>query len=207
DQEPEAAARFHTAMAQSARQTRTAVLSVYDFAPFRTIVDVGGGHGVLLTAILQAYPQARGILLDKATVMPTAAAHIAAAGLTERCTVVGGNFLEAVPSGGDLYLLSWILAGHDEAEARTILHHCHAAMHAEGKGRRQTGVGRERKWPPETPPPTQSRGTLLLLDYIRPPEPMPMARAFYDMHIVVILGGGVRSDAERQCIVHRTGSW
>ena len=179
DQEPEAAARFHTAMAQSARQTRTAVLSVYDFAPFRTIVDVGGGHGVLLTAILQAYPQARGILLDKATVMPTAAAHIAAAGLTERCAVVGGNFLEAVPSGGDLYLLSWILAGHDDAEARTILHHCHAAMHA--------------------------GGTLLLLDYIRPPEPVPLASAFFDLHMLVILGGVVRSEAEWRALLHASG--
>src|SRR5262249_15866926 len=118
DQQPEAAARFHAAMAQSARQTRTAVLSVYDFAPFPTIVDVGGGHGVLLATILQAYPQARGILFDKATVVPAATAQFTAAGLTERCTVVGGNFLEAVPSGGDLYLLSWILAGHDEAEAQ-----------------------------------------------------------------------------------------
>src|SRR5262249_43015759 len=145
------------------------------------------------------------ILLDKATVMPTAAAHIAAAGLTERCTVVGGNFLEAVPSGGDLYLLSWILAGHDEAEARTILHHCPAAMHAEGKGRRQTGGGRERKWPPEPPPPTQSRGTLLLLDYIRPPEPMPLASAFFDLHMLVILGGVVRSEAEWRALLHASG--
>src|SRR5262249_25077379 len=122
-------------------------------------------------------------------------AHIAAAGLTERCTVVGGNFLEAVPSGGDLYLLSWILAGHDDAEARTILHHCHAAMHAEGKGRRQTGA----------PPPTQSRGTLLLLDYIRPPEPVPLASAFFDLHMLVILGGVVRSEAEWRALLHASG--
>ncbi len=179
DQEPEAAARFHAAMAQSARQTRTAVLSVYDFAPFPTIVDVGGGYGVLLAAILQAYPQARGILLDKAPVVAAAATHLAAAGLTERCTVVGGNFLEAVPSGGDLYLLSWILAGHDDAEARTILHHCRAAMHAEGR--------------------------LLLLDYIRPPEPVPLASAFFDLHMLVILGGVVRSAAEWHALLHATG--
>jgi len=179
DQQPEAAARFHAAMAQSARQTRTAVLSVYDFARFPTIVDVGGGHGVLLAAILQAYPQAHGILFDKATVVPAAAAQLAAAGLTERCTVVGGNFLEAVPRGGDLYLLSWILAGHDEAEAQTILHHCHAAMHAQG--------------------------TLLLLDYVRPPEPVPLASALFDLHMLVLLGGVVRSEAEWRALLHATG--
>src|SRR5262249_56107265 len=111
-----------------------------------------------------------GSLVDKATGLPTAAAHIAAAELTERCTVVGGNFLEAVPSGGDLYLLSWILAGHDDAEAQTILRHCHAAMHAEGKGRRQTGVGRKRNRPPATPPPTQPPATLPLPAYTTPPH-------------------------------------
>jgi hypothetical protein len=179
DQQPEAAARFQAVMAQSARQTRTAVLSVYDFAPFRTIVDVGGGYGVLLAAILQADPQTCGILFDKAAVVAAAAAHLAAAGLTERCTVVGGNFLEAVPSGGDLYLLSWILAGHDDAEARTILHHCYAAMHAEG--------------------------TLLLRDYIRPPEPVSLASAFFDLHMLVILGGAVRSEAEWRALLHATG--
>src|SRR5262249_42598432 len=80
-----------------------------------------------------------------------------------------------------------------------------AAMHAEGKGRRQTGVGRKRNRPPETPPPTQSRGTLLLLDYIRPPEPVPLASAFFDLHMLVILGGGVRSEAEWRALLHASG--
>jgi len=93
--------------------------------------------------------------------------------------VVGGNFLEAVPRGGDLYLLSWILAGHDEAEAQTILHHCHAAMHAQG--------------------------TLLLLDYVRPPEPVPLASALFDLHMLVLLGGVVRSEAEWRALLHAPG--
>jgi hypothetical protein len=73
----------------------------------------------------------------------------------------------------------WRRAGHDDAEAQTILHHCHAAMHTEG--------------------------TLLLLDSIRPSEPVPLASAFFDLHMLVILGGMVRSEDEWYALLHATG--
>ncbi|NOT55387.1 MAG: methyltransferase domain-containing protein [Deltaproteobacteria bacterium] len=132
-QHPEEAAVFNAAMTAFSTQVATAVVTTYDFAPFGTIVDVGGGQGALLRAILHATPTARGVLFDLPQVVTGAKEPIEAASLTERCTIVGGDFFESVPSDGDAYLLSGVIHDWDDERSIAILHNCHRVMRPQGK--------------------------------------------------------------------------
>ncbi|MEV7283055.1 methyltransferase [Streptomyces sp. NPDC093252] len=105
-----------------------AVLDAYDFSPYRKIVDVGGGEGGWLAAILSASPEARGTVFDLPHVADAARAWIGEAGLGERCDAVGGSFFETVPDGGDLYTMKWVLHDWDDASSVEILRACRRAM-------------------------------------------------------------------------------
>jgi SAM-dependent methyltransferase len=132
-QHPEEAAVFNAAMTAFSTQVATAVVAAYDFSPFGTIVDVGGGQGALLRAILQATPTARGVLFDLPQVVTGAKEPTEAMGLTERCTMVGGDCFASVPSGGDAYILSAVIHDWDDERSIAILHNCHRAMRPQGK--------------------------------------------------------------------------
>lgn len=110
-----------------------AVLEAYDFAPYRRIVDVGGGEGGFLASLLTAHPAATGVVLDLPHVVEGGRARIAGAGLTDRCELVGGNFFEKVPEGGDLYTMKWVLHDWDDSAAVEILRSCRRAMSDEAR--------------------------------------------------------------------------
>ncbi|MGH3787669.1 MAG: methyltransferase [Pseudonocardiaceae bacterium] len=103
-------------------------LRVVDFASYRKIVDVGGGDGALLAHVLTACPQLRGVLMDTAPVVPKARKHMVAMGLAERCDVLVGNFFEAVPTGGDLYLMRDVLHDWPDEHCAKLLAVCRRAM-------------------------------------------------------------------------------
>jgi len=92
------------------------------------IVDVGGGEGHLLRALLMKHPTAQGTLLDVPDVVGAAEAAMHASGVGDRCRAIGGDFFEAVPAGGSVYLLSWILHDWGDREAQRILTTVRAAM-------------------------------------------------------------------------------
>jgi hypothetical protein len=125
---PELSAGFDRAMADLARQVAAAVLAVYDFGRFGTVVDVGGGNGALLAAILARHPAARGVLFDQPHVVAGAPPLLAAAGVADRCAVVGGSFFEAAPAGGDAYVLKAIHHDWEDAACVRILRVCRRAM-------------------------------------------------------------------------------
>jgi hypothetical protein len=125
---PEIAGFYNEAMAAGAAERAAAVVAAYDFSGGGTIVDVGGGHGTLLVAILSAHPAARGILFERESVTVGARARIEAAGLGARCAVVAGDFFQSVPGGGRVYLLSHIIHNWDDQRSETILANCRAAM-------------------------------------------------------------------------------
>ncbi|HZB30259.1 MAG TPA: methyltransferase [Streptosporangiaceae bacterium] len=104
------------------------VPEVYDFSGAKTIVDVAGGNGGLLAAILAAAPTARGILFDAEHVVAAARDGLRDRGVLDRCDLAGGNFLESVPSGGDVYVLSRVLHNWDDIDCQTLLTNCHEAM-------------------------------------------------------------------------------
>lgn len=109
------------------------VLDAYDFAPFRTIVDVGGGNGLALAAILRRHPEARGVLFDLPEVAKRAQELVAGSGVSGRCRFVGGDFFESVPASGDAYLLRHVIHDWEDREAVAILEKCRDAMRPGGR--------------------------------------------------------------------------
>jgi hypothetical protein len=107
-----------------------AVVNAFDFSGFRTLVDVGGGHGTLLTTMLHAHPQLHGIVFDQPHVVAGARSRIASEALTPRCDVVAGDFFQAMPHGGDAYILKSIIHDWDDEQSVAILTNCRQAMTA-----------------------------------------------------------------------------
>lgn len=130
---PEAAAVFDGAMVGLTRWQADAIVAAYDFSSCRIVVDVGGGHGTLLAAILAAHPEARGVLFDGPQVVEGAHALLKDAGVVDRCSVVGGDFLKSLTPGGDTYVLKWIVHDWDDSHATTILRNCRRAVKPDGK--------------------------------------------------------------------------
>ena len=94
------------------------------------VVDVGGGRGRLLATILERYPRLRGILFDQPHVIEGARQIVDEAGVVDRCELVGGSFFDAVPAGGDAYILRGIIPGFEDDQAVAILTNCRRAMAA-----------------------------------------------------------------------------
>ncbi len=103
-------------------------MAAYDFSGLRDLVDVGGGSGVLLEAILRATPHLRGVLVDRPEAVRRARARLAQAGLDDRSECVVGDFFDSVEPGADAYVLSRVIHGWDDDDARRILATCGAAM-------------------------------------------------------------------------------
>jgi SAM-dependent methyltransferase len=109
------------------------VLDAYDFAPLKTIVDVGGGNGLALAAILRRHPEVRGVLFDLPSVAKRAEEVLAGFGLSDRCGIAGGNFFDSVPSSCDAYLLRHVIHDWKDDEAISILGNCRDAMQPGGR--------------------------------------------------------------------------
>ena len=133
EEHPEAGALFNQAMTGNTSGAGTSIVDAYDFAGIERVVDVAGGHGQMLATVLQAHPSMRGILFDIPSVVAGAAPALEAAGVANRCDVVGGDFFAAVPEGGDAYILRQILHDWYDADAIRILERCRAAMTQSGR--------------------------------------------------------------------------
>jgi O-methyltransferase domain len=123
----EAGAWFDRGLANFAAPENAAIVGAYDFADFERVVDVGGGQGGLLAEILKAYPSLKGTLYDLPQVVRDPA-YLTAAGLVDRCEIVGGDFFESLPRGGDAYILKRILHDWSDQRCLEILRHCREAM-------------------------------------------------------------------------------
>jgi hypothetical protein len=133
DENPEFAAVFNDGMTSVSDMELGPILAAYDFSGFSTIVDVAGGHGRLLAAVLRRAPQSRGILFDMESVVADAPAVLEAAGVADRCTITSGSFFESVPAGGDAYMLKHIIHDWDDERASEILANVRKAILATGK--------------------------------------------------------------------------
>jgi hypothetical protein len=111
-----------------------AVLEAYDFSGIEVLVDVAGGHGKVLTSVLKAYPTMRGVLFDLPFVVEGARPAIRALGLQSRCRAEAGDMFQAVPAGGDAYIMKHIIQDWDDEGALAILVNVRAAMHG-GRGK------------------------------------------------------------------------
>ena len=150
-QHPEQGGRFDAAMADVSRRRVAAFVAAYDMGRFAVVVDVGGGRGTLLAGILAANPSSRGVLFDQPHVVAGASSVLAGAGVADRVDVVGGDFFESVPTGGDAYVLSMVLHDWPDDVAVAILGHCRDAMGPASTlllYERVLPVGEERPWDP-----------------------------------------------------------
>jgi ubiquinone/menaquinone biosynthesis C-methylase UbiE len=121
---------FNQAMVELTRLITPAVVQAYAFTGLKRIIDVGGGHGELLVAILTAHPEACGVLFDRPHVIEQGRQHLARAALAHRCECIAGDFFESVPGGGDAYVLKSILHNWNDAQSTRILANCRRAMPA-----------------------------------------------------------------------------
>jgi cyclopropane fatty-acyl-phospholipid synthase-like methyltransferase len=156
-----------------------AITSLYDFSSFGTIVDIGGGHGGLITSILETNPQLKGILFDAPEVIKGARPKLEAAGLAERCETVAGDFFKAIPAGGDAYIMKWIIHDWDDERAITILKTCRNQM----------------------PP----KGKLILVDCVVPESDEPHFSKFIDLNMLVMTGGKERTAKEFESLLQTAG--
>ena len=130
---PQEGAIFNDAMTSGSAPTSEGVAKAYDFSAFDRIAEIGGGHGLLLAAILRAHPATRGVLFDLPHVAEGAPKILEQAGVAARAEVVGGSFFDAVPAGCDAYVMKHIVHDWDDARCVTILGRCREAMNANGK--------------------------------------------------------------------------
>jgi hypothetical protein len=130
---PEAAKIFDRAMTSLSNLAIKAVVEGYDFSDIETLVDVAGGHGRLLTAILDEHLSMRGVLFDQPHVLEGAKENEHLNSLQQRCELVGGDFFESVPAGADGYILKHIIHDWDDERALQILRNVKNVMRDDGR--------------------------------------------------------------------------
>jgi hypothetical protein len=121
---------FNRALADLRSDEHQRIAQAYDWSGVNTVVDVGGGAGSLLAAILEAHPETRGVLIDQPEVQPDAARLLAARGVSHRCDFVGGSFFEPIAATGEAWAMCQVLHDWSDADCRTILSRCRKAMRA-----------------------------------------------------------------------------
>ncbi len=130
---PALAESFDALMASRLRAEVDGIVAGYDWGSLGHVVDVGGGNGTLLAAILTANPDLHGTLVELAGTAENASVTLAKAGVSERCRTVTGSFFEPLPASADAYVLSGILHDWDDEHALRILRRCAEAAGAAGR--------------------------------------------------------------------------
>ena len=178
-QNPGDAAVFNDSMSAMTATTNEAITALYDFSNFGTIVDVGGGHGALISSILKKNPKAKGVLFDAPEVIEGAQPKIEAAGLSDRCQTVAGDFFKAVPESGDAYMMKWIIHDWDDEKSNRILRNCRNQM--------------------------KQNGRLILVDCVVPESDEPHFSKFIDLNMLVMTGGKERTAKEFEQLLAGAG--
>ncbi|GAA0624379.1 methyltransferase [Kutzneria viridogrisea] len=176
---PEHGAIFNAAMGEHSRVMGQALAGSCDLSAARQIVDVGGGNGAFLSAILHANPATTGVVYDQPHLADAANELLAANGLAERCTFLGGDFLWSVPAGGDVYLLKGILHNWPDEQVLTILRNCRRAL--------------------------DTRSRLLLVDWVVPSGDTPHPSKFVDLAVLFVYGGRERTKDEYVTLLAEAG--
>jgi hypothetical protein len=178
-QHPDNGRIFNDAMSGVTAQANEALHAAYDFAGINTLVDIGGGHGSLITSILRRNPDMRGILFDSPQVIDGAQSVIGSSDVAGRCEPVGGNFFESVPAGADAHIMKWIVHDWNDDQSVAIMKNCHRAL-AEG-------------------------GKLILVEAVVPAGNEPHFSKFIDLNMLVMTGGRERTEAEFRDLYERAG--
>jgi len=187
--DPEGAAIFYQAMVEVTRHAVEAIIKAYDFSGVHTLVDVGGGYGMLLAAILSAYPEMRGKVFDLPHCQEGATRLLAERGVAGRAEFVAGSFFDSVPAGADAYILKSVIHDWDDEQSLAIFKNCRVAM-------------------PERP--ERKDGARLLI--IEPTVPERVGSSSHDgvivgsdLNMLVMTGGRERTEAEFRGLLEAAG--
>jgi hypothetical protein len=127
---PEDNAAFNKGLAEVRKDEQAAIAAAYDWTGVTSVVDVGAGAGALVASIIAHNPSLRGILIDRADVLPDADQLLTERGVRERCQLVAGSFFEAMEVRGDVWILSQVLHDWPDTECRKILLRCREQMNS-----------------------------------------------------------------------------
>jgi len=184
------AATFHAAIGHLTGVVNGQIVAAIEVSDVDLLVDVGGGHASLLVALLEAHPHLRAVLLDQASALDGARQNLAAAGMASRANVVEGDFFDAVPAGGRLYVLKSVVHAWPDEGAVRILKNCAAAL---GRG-----------------------GRLCVIERLVRDDGQSLYSKLNDLIMMTVTGGRERSEAEfrklfdaaglRMTAIHRTPS-
>jgi ubiquinone/menaquinone biosynthesis C-methylase UbiE len=155
------------------------MIDAYDYAGINTLVDVGGGNGTVLSAVLKKNPAIKGILYDLPGVIERAKKNLADAGLASRCQTVAGSFFESIPPGGDAYQMRHIIHDWTDAQCHTILGHIRRVIPQHGK--------------------------LLVIEMVIKPGNEPQPAKWLDLNMLVLPGGRERTEAEYREMYAKAG--
>ena len=177
--ENEAGNTFNRAMSDYSALSSCAILLSYDFSGVRSIVDVGGGCGKLLTSILHMYPSMQGTLFDMCSVIAVAQERLKSHPCRDRCKLVSGNFFEGIPCDFDAYLLSSVIHDWDDECAIGILENCRRSMRHQSK--------------------------VLLVEFVVPTGVQKSFSKLLDLNMLVMNGGRERTELEYQTLFEAAG--
>lgn len=183
-QAPDAMAILRGVFGTGSGENYMPITRAWDFSPYRTVADLGGGGGALIAAILKVFPNVSGMLVDRQEAVDAAAPRFQKEGLGERCRFFAADLCEGVPAGADVYLMKHVLHGYEDEAAMQILRHCRSVL--------PTG------------------GRLLVIEFVLP-EVVDQAdeqlelRLMSDLNMLAVTGGKERSAVEWKSLLTSAG--
>ena len=176
---PELEAGFAEAMTDMSAVATKGIVGSYRFPSFTRAIDIGGGRGTLLAAMLKDHPDAEGILFDQPTVVGSLPGDDPDATAPGRLKLVGGDFFESVPPGGDLYIMKSVLHDWDDQRCVRILSNIRGAIALQGR--------------------------LVVIEQILPAPNQPHLSPLMDLNMMVMTGGAERTEKEYGHLLERGG--
>lgn len=176
---PDEGEQFGKAMQSASAMSEGGVLDSCNFTDAKMIVDIGGGNGSLVRAILREYPNAEGVVLDLPYIEAQADAAIRSDGLEGRCRFERGDFFEAIPPNADVHLLRFVLHDWDDERSARILENCRSSLDQSGR--------------------------LLIVEMLIPGNNEPGFAQLIDMNMLVMTGGMERTVSEYELLLGRAG--
>ncbi len=175
----EAGKVFHLAMTNLSLSVVAPIVESYDFSGIGKVVDIAGGHGLLLSRVLRANPQVQGILFDLRSVIDSAGELLEKEGVTSRVECVSGDFFQSVPAGADAYMMKHIIHDWDDDQSSKILRNIHSAMN--------------------------ERGKVLIIEMVVPDGNEPSPSKMLDLMMLVMEGGKERTKDEYKRLLETSG--
>jgi len=176
---PDVGERFNKQISARTAQVASALVEAYDFSRFETLIDVGGGVGAVVAAVLNKFPNLHGCLYDQASVIEGAKSFLDAKGVLSRCDLISGDFFQSVPKGLDAYLMKSILHDWQDEQALKILKQCRVAM--------------------------EKHATLLIIDAVITRDNAPHPGKWKDLTMLVCYGSRERTEEEFRNLLCQSG--